>query len=146
MAVETKAPPIQRFEHWTLVASDLERSKRFYSEVLGGELLSRDPTSVRLGGTIIDLFPARGREVQHGGAGQHHAYVIELADYDPWVEHLRRNEVPVRLTHHGLNRLSLYLEDPDGYTMELFVPFDSEEEGRREIEKRVTLKPERQRE
>ena len=72
--------------------------------------------------------------------------MIELEDYDPWVEHLRENDVPVRLTHHGMHRLSLYLEDPDGYTMELFVPFDSEEEGRPEIEKRVTLKPERQRE
>ncbi len=146
MAVETKAPPIQKFEHWTLVCSDLERTKHFYSEVIGGELLSRDPTSVRLADTIIDLFPARGgREVRHGGAGQHHAYVIRLEDYDPWVEHLRRNEVPVRLTHHGMGRLSLYMEDPDGYTIELFVPFESEDEGRREIEKRGVLKAERQR-
>ena len=101
---------------------------------------------MRLGGTIIDLFESRGREVRHGGAGQHHAYVIGLEDYDPWVEHLRENDVPVRLTHHGMRRLSLYLEDPDGYTMELFVPFESEEEGRREIEKRGVLKPERRRE
>jgi catechol 2,3-dioxygenase-like lactoylglutathione lyase family enzyme len=56
------APPVQRLEHWTLVTDDLERSKRFYTDVLGAEEPERTtgPTSVNFAGTIIDLFPAGG--------------------------------------------------------------------------------------
>ena len=33
----TGAPGIERLEHWTLVASDVERSKRFYLDVMGAK-------------------------------------------------------------------------------------------------------------
>jgi hypothetical protein len=32
--------------------------------------------------------------------------------------------------------MSIYVDDPDGYHIELTVPFDDETVGRREIEKR----------
>jgi hypothetical protein len=38
-----------------------------------------------------------------------------------------------------MGRISLYIDDPDGYHIELTVPFDNLEEGRREIEKRGLL-------
>ena len=134
-----QAPHIEKLEHWTLVASDVERSKRFYTEVLGAKPPARTggPVSVILAGTIIDLFPANDRQQPSpGGGGQHHAYIIRLEDYDPWVEHLRGCNVPARLTTHGLGRMSIYVDDPDGYHIELTVPFDDAETGRREIEKR----------
>jgi catechol-2,3-dioxygenase len=110
-------PPIQRLEHWTLVSNDVERSKRFYTEVLGAKPPPRvgGPVSVELAGTIIDLFPANDRQQPSpGGGGQHHAYVIQLEDYDPWVEHFKQQDVPTRLTTHGLGRMSIYVDDPDG--------------------------------
>ena len=59
MTTTTKAPPIQMLEHWTLVASDVERSKRWYMEVLGAQVPDREgPTCVSLAGTLIDLFPS----------------------------------------------------------------------------------------
>ena len=133
------APPVQRLEHWTLVASDVERSKRFYVDVLGAKEPDRTggPTSVDLAGTLIDLFPAgEGRQPSPGSGGQHHAYIIRLEDYDPWVEHLKAHEVPARLTTHGLGRISIYVDDPDGYHIEFTVPFENNEIGRQEIEKR----------
>lgn len=133
------APPIQKLEHWTLVSSDVERTKRFFVEVMGAREPERTggPVSVDLAGTIIDFFPAGGdRQPSPGSGGQHHAYIIRLEDYDPWVEHFRRHGVPVRLTTHGLGRMSIYVDDPDGYHLELTVPFDDPEQGRREIEKR----------
>jgi catechol 2,3-dioxygenase-like lactoylglutathione lyase family enzyme len=132
------APPVQRLEHWTLVSSDIERTKRFYTEVLGATMPERSgPVCVDFAGTLIDFFPAGGeRQPSPGSGGQHHAYIIRLEDYDPWVEHLRAHEVPARLTTHGLGRMSIYVDDPDGYHLELTVPFDSEEQGRREIEQR----------
>ncbi len=133
------APPVQRLEHWTLVTKDVEQSKKFYTEVLGAKEPERTggPTSVNLAGTIIDLFPARDDwQPSPGSGGQHHAYIIKLEDYDPWVEHLKSHKVPIRRTTHGLGRMSIYVDDPDGYHIEFTVPFESTEIGKREIEKR----------
>ncbi len=133
------APHIEKLEHWTLVAQDVEATKRFYTEILGAKLPERvgGPVSVNLAGTIIDFFPASERgNPSPGSGGQHHAYIIRLEDYDPWVEHLGQHKVPVRLTTHGLGRMSIYIDDPDGYHLELTVPFSDPEVGRREIEKR----------
>jgi catechol 2,3-dioxygenase-like lactoylglutathione lyase family enzyme len=133
------APSIQRLEHWTLVSSDIERTKRFYLDVLGARQPERTggPASVNLAGTVIDFFPAgEGRQPSPGSGGQHHAYIIGLEDYDPWVEHLKSQGVKARLTTHGLGRMSIYVDDPDGYHIELTCPFADEATGKQEIEKR----------
>jgi catechol 2,3-dioxygenase-like lactoylglutathione lyase family enzyme len=135
------APQIQRMEHWTLVASDVERSKKWYTEVLGAEVPKRNgPTCVNLAGTIIDLFPNGGdRAPSPGSWGQHHAYIINIEDYDPFVAHFEAIGQEYSRTTHGMGRLSIYVDDPDGYHIELTVPFDDMETGRREIEKRGLL-------
>ncbi len=134
------APPVQHIEHWTLVTSDMERTKRFYREVLGAsepQRVSPGPECMKLGNTTIDFFPAgEDRVPSPGGRGQHHAYVIALEDYDRWVEHLKSQGVDHRLQTHGLRWMSIYLDDPDGYHFELTVKFDDDETGRREMEKR----------
>lgn len=138
----SSAPPVQRLEHWTLVAADVERSRNFYTDVLGASLPDREggPTSVVLAGTVIDIFPARGDwQPSPGSTGQHHAYVIELQDYDPWVEQLRKHQVNIQMRTHGLHRMSIYLDDPDGYHIEFTVLFENDEIGRPEIEKRGLL-------
>ncbi len=140
--VSMAAPSIQRLEHWTLVASDVDRTLHFFTDVMGGQPPKRTggPVSVNLAGTIIDIFPANERQQPSpGGGGQHHAYIIKLEDYDRWVDHLRNLAVPIRMTTHGVWRMSIYVDDPDGYHLELTVPFESEEDGRREIEKRGLL-------
>jgi catechol-2,3-dioxygenase len=141
MTTSTKAPPVQRLEHWTLVASDVERSKQWYMEVMGAQALERDgPTCVDLAGTLIDLFPTYGdRTPQPGSGGQHHAYIIRLDDFDAWEEHLKAVGQQYRRTTHGMGRMSLYVDDPDGYHIELTVPFNDRDTGRREIEKRGLL-------
>lgn len=131
-------PPVEKLQHWTLVARDVERSKRFYVEVLGATPIQRDwPPSVVFGGTTIDIFAATDEQKpEPGSLGQHHAYSIRLEDYDAWVEHLRGHEAPVFLAHHGARRLSIYVDDPDGYHIELTAVADSDEQGQQEIEKR----------
>ena len=133
----SKAPPVQRFEHWTLVCSDLDRTKRFYTEVLGAVVPERagGPASVAFANTIIDFFPSsEGRQPSPGSSGQHHAYIIDVADYDAWVKHLEANGVTLRLTAHALEGISIFFDDPDGYHIELSSPFDDPEEARREID------------
>ena len=136
-------PPVQRLEHWTLVSSDVEQTKRFYVEVLGAKVPERagGPVSVDLAGTLIDFFPARDdQKPSPGSGGQHHAYIIRLEDYDPWLEHFRSRDVPVRLATHGQSRMSIYVDDPDGYHIEFTVPFEDSEISRREFEKRGLLR------
>ena len=138
-------PPIGRLDHWTLVTRDVERSKRFYTEVLGAQ--ERDategPASVNLAGTVIDLFPANDApwpgHPSPGSGAQHHAYLIKLEDFEPWLAHLQAHNLPTRVMAHGLIRMSMYVDDPDGYHIELTVPFGDPEVGRREIEKRGLL-------
>ena len=141
-AAPSKAPAIQRLDHWTLVTSDVERTRRFYAEVLGAELPKRvgGPASVNLAGTVIDFFPASDDNPPSPGSwGQHHAYMIGLDDYDRWVEHFGQQGVAFRRTTHGLHRMSIYVDDPDGYHIELTVEFQDEAVGRREIEQRGLL-------
>ena len=89
---------------------------------------------------IIDLFPTGGDRTPQGGSwGQHHAYIIRLEDYDPFVAHFEQVGQQYRRTTHGLGRMSIYIDDPDGYHIELTVPFENMDVGRREIEKRGLL-------
>ena len=140
MATTTKAPPVQSFAHWTLVSSDVARTKRFYTEVLGAKPL-RDgggggPTAVALANTTVDFFEAHeGQQPSPGSGGQHHAYRIRLQDFDPWLEHFKGEEVPVRVTA-GDGRLSIRLDDPDGYHLEFTVAFENREQGIQEIKRR----------
>jgi catechol 2,3-dioxygenase-like lactoylglutathione lyase family enzyme len=114
------------------------RSKQFYTEVLGATEVDREwPPSVILGDTTIDLFAAEGdQQPSPGTRGQHHAYNIQLDDFDRWVEHLKARGVKHQLANHGLRRISIYVEDPDGYHLELTAGIASDEQGKQEIEKR----------
>lgn len=134
------APPIKRHEHWALVSTDIERTKRFYTEVLGAQLPEAvaGPASVDLAGTLIDFLPASADWVPApGSSGQHNAYVIDLGAFDSWVEHLKAKGIPARVTTHGFSRMSIYIDDPDGYHIELAAVFDDSESARREVEKRA---------
>ena len=129
---------VEKLEHWTLVTSDVARSKQFYTEVLCATPVNREwPPSVVLGDTTIDMFAANDEQKpEPGSLGQHHAYGIRFEDYDQWVDHIRSHGAEARMASHGARRMSIYVDDPDGYHIELTVAFDDEEQGRKEIEKR----------
>jgi catechol 2,3-dioxygenase-like lactoylglutathione lyase family enzyme len=128
---------VERLDHWTIVTRDVARAKRFYTEVLGATPIDREwPPSVHFGGVVIDFFSPPQFGPEPGSMGQHHAYTIRLEDYDAWIEHLRAHNVPFLKACHGWGRMSIYVDDPDGYHLELVVTFDDPEQGRQEIEKR----------
>ncbi len=129
---------VGNLEHWTLVASDVERSKRFYTEVLGATAVPREwPPAVQLGNTTVDLFAANDeQQPEPGSSGQHHAYGIQLADYDAWVDRIRSHGFEPSCVTHGPRRMSIHVDDPDGYHIELTVGFQDDETGRREAQKR----------
>jgi catechol 2,3-dioxygenase-like lactoylglutathione lyase family enzyme len=141
MAVTTQAPTVERIDHWTLVSSNIERTKQFYTEVLGAQARERGPmgggpVAVRLANTTIDFFaPNDHQQPSPGGEGQHHAYVIKYEDFDTWIERFRDFEVPLRFGSFG-SRMSLMFDDPDGYHFEFTVPMESRALAREELTRR----------
>jgi catechol 2,3-dioxygenase-like lactoylglutathione lyase family enzyme len=144
MAVATKAPVIERMHHWTLVSTDIERTMRFYTEVLGAEPINRreggagGPTSVTLANVRIDFFRANDEyQPFPGSEGQHHAYAIQQADWDTWVERFTQFGIPIRFANFGTsNSMWMTVDDPDGYHIELRVVMDDHRQARGELVKR----------
>ncbi len=145
MAVSTQAPAVERIDHWTLVSSDIERTKRFYTEVLGAQSRERvgapgrggGPVAVVLANTTIDFFEPNDQQRQPspGGEGQHHCYVIKHADFDTWIERFGDHGVPLHYGQFG-NRMSMMFDDPDGYHFEFTVPFENRDLAREELARR----------
>ena len=123
---------LKEIGHVLLRVLDLERSKKFYSEVLGFHVLEEDPEH---GGTFmalegqshsIDLFqvqdPAAALRQTPGVRGLGHiAFRVESEDAlkDAYAT-LREHGVEIlRSIDHGSQK-SIYFHDPDGNTLEIY--------------------------
>jgi catechol 2,3-dioxygenase-like lactoylglutathione lyase family enzyme len=115
-----------------LYADDLDAAERFYSRVLGLEVISRvgdRHVFFRCGSRVFLVFnPARteeGGEVPaHGARGPGHAAFAAAADeLDAWAAHLRDHGVEIE-QDYGWPRggRSLYFRDPAGNSVELGTP------------------------
>jgi len=123
---------IKHLDHVVLRVADLDRAMAFYCDVLGCGLERRvasiDLVQLRAGGSLIDLLP--GDRPQEGAAGNmdHFCLRIEPFDEDALRRHLEGHGVAVgevarRYGAEGQGP-SLYIQDPDGNTVELKGPPD----------------------
>ena len=128
---------VQVLHHVSLPVTDLERSRRFYREVVGLEEIERAPIPVpgawfRLGDRELHLVAGEAAAV-HGVDGtdprQHH-FAVRVASYWGALEHLRRQGYredadggdPRRvlaLPHSVVGYPQLYLLDPDRHLIEV---------------------------
>jgi glyoxylase I family protein len=126
-------------DHIVLNVSDIERSLKFYTEVLGLQAERLDEfkqgkvgfPSVRINNdTIIDLFPARGADNKSkpGEKPQsnlnHFCMVVEREDFSGIVDYLGKHEIAVRegpISRWGARgrATSVYFLDPDGNEVEI---------------------------
>ena len=118
--------------HVLLRVLDLERSKKFYAEVLGFRVLEEDPEH---GGTFmalegqshaIDLFAVQDLEAAQrqtpGVRGLGHiAFRVESegALKDAYAT-LEEHAVPISRTIDHVSQKSIYFNDPDGNTLEIY--------------------------
>lgn len=119
---------LRRLQHLVLWVADVERSARFYTEVLGFEVTHRRPSAafLKIPGTADDhhlgLFedPGVGPPDERAARMYHSAW--EVADLTDLVRARRRlveAGALVGSSDHGVS-LSLYAKDPDGLEFEVF--------------------------
>jgi catechol-2,3-dioxygenase len=124
----TRPLGLKRLQHLVLWVADVERSVRFYCDVLGFEVRRRYPNAAFL--TIpgsgddhnLGLFEQPGlRPPDEGVARMYHAAweVGELTDLARAKQRLIEARALVGSSDHGMS-LSLYAKDPDGLEFELF--------------------------
>jgi glyoxylase I family protein len=130
---------VTELDHIVLNVSDIERSLKFYIDVLGLQAERLDEfkagkvgfPSVRINGdTIIDLFPAQVAEnkfkagEKRPGNLNHFCMVVEREDFSGIVDYLARHEISVRegpISRWGARgrATSVYFLDPDGNEVEI---------------------------
>jgi lactoylglutathione lyase len=130
--------PAIRFSHLMLRVRDLERSLRFYVDVLGMEVLrSTDYPGGKFTNTFIGYgpeasFPAielthnwdQAEPYEHGTAFGH--FAIEVSDVYGFCDYLQNAGAkivkPPAAMKHG-KRVLAFIEDPDGYKVEISEPY-----------------------
>jgi catechol 2,3-dioxygenase-like lactoylglutathione lyase family enzyme len=125
----SKTPFPVGFDHCVIHVSDWERSDRFYSEVLGAELVSVngrtayrfDTVQLNLHGPGVSAGPLAKLPVQPGNSD---LCFVWQGPIETALEHLGKKGVVVELGPvlragaRGLGR-SVYFRDPDGSLLEL---------------------------
>lgn len=121
---------IRNLDHVVIRAADLDRSIRFYCDVLGcreeRRVESIGLVQLRAGVSMIDLMDAENAPPEGAGNMDHFAVRVEDFDEAAIRAHLKANgiaadEVKSRYGAEG-DGPSLYIEDPDGNTVELKGP------------------------
>ena len=129
MATASTPIRVQRLNHVVLQVSDVERSIKFYQDILGLELHRRRPNGnafLRIPGSSNDhdlaLFPRDGisRPKDDSARLIHMAWQVD----DPREllharDRLEAAGALVGSQNHGMS-LSLYAQDPDGIEFEVF--------------------------
>jgi len=128
MTTATTGIGLKRLQHLVLWVSDVERSVRFYRDVLGFEVKTRYPNAafLRIPGSADDhhlgLFEQTGVPRPDEGVARmyHSAWEVgEIADLARARQRLIETGALVGSSNHGVS-LSLYAKDPDGLEFEVF--------------------------
>lgn len=116
-----------QLNHVALHVADLERSVRFYADVLQLEPMPRPAFPFpgawfRLGADQeLHLIGERTREVISHNRGNHYALMVD--DMDAWERYFQERNIPYvprRIRPDGA--FQIYVIDPDGHYIELCAP------------------------
>jgi catechol 2,3-dioxygenase-like lactoylglutathione lyase family enzyme len=130
-------PDLEGVLETAIHTGNMERSRRFYEEVIGLEPMFADQrlTAYDAGRGSVLLVFLRGAAEEavtlpggtipgHGGAGHlHFAFAIRAGELGPWEQRLREHKVEIeaRMDWPGGGK-SIYFRDPDGHLLELATP------------------------
>lgn len=119
---------MRAINHVSLVASDVERSARFYEETFGMERAWQEGEFVFLRCGDSDLALVGGKPVVHRRF--HIGFRVDRRDeVDAWLARVRQRRIPIA---HGPADYGDYYtftcRDPDGYGIEVY--YEEEPRGR----------------
>ncbi|MCB1739090.1 MAG: VOC family protein [Gammaproteobacteria bacterium] len=133
------APPVATagVDHLALICSDIERTVRFYTEVVHMHLTKvvanrDDPSSTHVfldmgGGNLLAFFDfprhGPGKTVRGIGAMHHLALKASAAQYQQIIKDLRALDIEHDI-HGDAERGSVYFRDPDGILLEITTGYD----------------------
>jgi catechol 2,3-dioxygenase-like lactoylglutathione lyase family enzyme len=135
--VTTTKLKVTGINHVVLHVADVERSKRFYIEVLGFEdrNMSGGPSMkasfLRCGSQGLDLFEVSSGDAHGGEEMNHMALCVAADDLDEIVAALSKNGIE---TSDRTPRNTVFISDPDGHRIEM-LPFSADE---RALERQAT--------
>ena len=118
-------PRFTAFAHASIFCRNLEQAKRFFTKVVGGDLIHDVDgfAEVKVAGIIIGFTERPGQPTGRNAEYPHYAFFIEPEDFLPMVARLRQNGVPTSepWTRDGIKGL-LYFRDPTGNLFEMYCP------------------------
>jgi len=116
--------------HLQLAVADVTACRRWWTEVLGLDVLYEDGDSVvalrhRSGRFVIVLSTRSSGSARTADRLDHVAFAVpDRTTLDTWVEHLDEVGIEHPGVVHELGNHSLQLVDPDGTRVELVAPPD----------------------
>jgi catechol 2,3-dioxygenase-like lactoylglutathione lyase family enzyme len=120
-----------------LTVADIDRSERFYREVLDLPVMESEAhfRALNVADSHVLLLFGRGQSLHptetpggiippHDASGQSHvAFAIAADDFDAWHDHLASHGVAIESTvKWPRGGTSLYFRDLDGHLLELVTP------------------------
>ena len=120
---------IQGVAHFSIPVSDVDRSVKFYTEIVGCKLFGQRPdkgiTFLDAGGVCVLLIKKPAPVTQgepESSDGVHHAFIIDSASYPGEVAALRTKGADVFFEEDRrggvIDGPRAYFRDPDGNTLE----------------------------
>jgi catechol 2,3-dioxygenase-like lactoylglutathione lyase family enzyme len=118
---------LEGIDHVALAVRDVERSAKWYADVLDFERLHPGmwngvPTFIGKGHTGIALFPARGENVEVARRGSiemlHLAFRASRKNFLSAQEELKSRGIKFEFQDHEISH-SIYFHDPDGHELEI---------------------------
>ena len=122
-------PRIHSFSHLSMPVRDIEQSKRFFIEVMGGEpMTTSEPetfTEVRVAGAVVGLSTRGGSPTGRDSEFPHYAFHADAENFLPMIGWLKSHGVvtPGPWTRDGKKAL-MYFRDPSGNLLEIYCGGD----------------------